>query len=399
MKKVDSKYKDYSLADFLNDEAFLSAQLLADAEQESYWDEVARLYPYQKKNMEAARQVLRSVKINSGSLSRQEEDAMLVNIHARYRRNRIRRVVWQSTGMVASLLLFFALSMYLLIPSVEKSGDALAVASRRVYDMDSIQDIRLIVGAEELITEEKNAEVVWTEKNEIAMKTRSSETVRTAAADPKLEYSTLLVPYGKRSFMEFQDGTRLWINSGTEVRFPTDLRAGKERRIYVDGEIYIEVAKDRQRPFLVETSNFEVAVYGTKFNVTSYKADSRKSVVLVEGSVAVRKPDRTSGEQILLSNQMYYENGVHTKIANVDAAKYIAWKNGLWQFDRESLGSIALRLSRYYGVKVNCVEQVARKTCTGNLVLFDDINQTLQTLKEIFGVDCETGQNNEINIK
>ena len=79
---------------------------------------------------------------------------------------------------------------------------------------------------------------------------------------------------------------KVWINSGTEVRFPVNME-GKERSIYVDGEIYIEVAKDKERPFYVHTSGFDVRVYGTKFNVTSYKADKEKSVVLVEGSVSV----------------------------------------------------------------------------------------------------------------
>ena len=207
-----------------------------------------------------------------------------------------------------------------------------------------------------------------------------------------MEYSTLLVPYGKRSFLTLRDGTKVWVNSGTEVRFPVNME-GRERSIYVDGEIYIEVSKDKERPFYVHTSGFDVRVYGTKFNVTSYKADSDKSVVLVEGSVSVWTKEKETKEVFLHPNQMYNTNGADAKVTNVNALQYITWKDGIWQFTSERLESIALRLSRYYGVDIHCDERTAAKSCTGKLILFDDVDKTLRIIEEIFGVRYETNQN------
>ena len=143
----------------------------------------------------------------------------------------------------------------------------------------------------------------------------------------------------------------------------------------------------------IHTSGFDVRVYGTKFNVTSYKADKDKSVVLVEGSVSVWTKEKETKEVFLHPNQMYNASGADAKVTNVNALQYITWKDGIWQFTSERLESIALRLSRYYGVEIHCDEKTAVKSCTGKLILFDDVNKTLQIIEEIFGVRYETNQN------
>jgi len=242
----------------------------------------------------------------------------------------------------------------------------------------------------------EDADISWTKEDEIEVNGRSSNSTYKSRIDADVTYSTLLVPYGKRSFLTLRDGTKVWINSGTEVRFPVNME-GKERSIYVDGEIYIEVAKDKERPFYVHTSGFDVRVYGTKFNVTSYKADEEKSVVLVEGSVSVCSKEETKEKEakeiFLHPDQMYHTTNRGPMITHVNALQYITWKDGIWQFTSESLESIALRLSRYYGVDIHCDEKTAVKSCTGKLILFDDVDKTLRIIEEIFGVRYETNQN------
>ncbi|WP_368191250.1 FecR family protein, partial [Bacteroides caccae] len=262
--------------------------------------------------------------------------------------------------------------------------------------LDTIQDVQLIIGEKKTIAMAEDADISWTKEDEIEVNGRSSNSTYKSRIDADVTYSTLLVPYGKRSFLTLRDGTKVWINSGTEVRFPVNME-GKERSIYVDGEIYIEVAKDKERPFYVHTSGFDVRVYGTKFNVTSYKADKEKSVVLVEGSVSVCSKEETKEKEVkeifLHPDQMYHTTNRGPMITHVNALQYITWKDGIWQFTSESLESIALRLSRYYGVDIHCDEKTAVKSCTGKLILFDDVDKTLRIIEEIFGVRYETNQN------
>lgn len=391
---IDIKYENYSVKDFLEDDLFLQWQLVPTETLDEFWKQVLQQYPHQEANLSDAVRTLHSVTINHVSLSRREEDKMLQNIYARYRRHRVRRFIYWSTSVAASLILLFLLVSPLRDFTGEKVNVMLAdVQSVR---LDTIQDVQLIIGEKKTIAMAEDADISWTKEDEIEVNGRSSNSTYKSRIDADVTYSTLLVPYGKRSFLTLRDGTKIWINSGTELRFPANMEK-KGRGIYVNGEIYIEVAKDETSPFYVRTSEFDVRVYGTKFNVTSYKADLNKSVVLVEGSVSVLTKEKEAEEIFLHPNQMYKTDQPGNKVTDVNALQYITWKDGIWQFTSERLENIVLRLSRYYGIKIHCDEISAAKSCTGKLVLFDDINETLQIIEEIFGVKYTPNQN-EITI-
>lgn len=391
---IDIKYKHYSVKDFLRDDIFLQWKLSSSETLNEFWKQLLAQYPHQANNVAEASRILHSMTINHFSLSQQEEDEMLKNIYARYRKHRMRRFIYWSGGVAASLILLFLL----VSPFMNFMGEKIDVMLTDVQSvsLDTIQDVQLIIGEKKTIAMAEDANISWTTKNEIEVNGRLSNSTYKSRIDTDVTYSTLLVPYGKRSFLTLRDGTKIWVNSGTEVRFPVNME-GKERSIYVDGEIYIEVVKDRERPFYVHTSGFDVRVYGTKFNVTSYKADKEKSVVLVEGSVSVYSKGDTKEkkmkEMFLQPNQMYCMTNQGAMITDVNACQYITWKDGVWQFTSECLESIALRLSRYYGVNIHCDERSAVKSCTGKLILFEDVDKTLRIIEEIFGVQYETNQN------
>lgn len=391
---IEQKYKDYSVKNFLEDELFLQWQFLETEALDPYWAEVRKQFPHQENNIASAIGMLHSMEINHSTLTRQEEDMMLKNIYARYHKHKIRRLIYWSAGVAASLLLIFMLSLPFTDFMTTKEDSILA--DMQYSKLDTIRDVQLIIGQKKTIAVAEDADISWTKKDEIAVNGRESNSTYKSRIDADVIYSTLLVPYGKRSFMELPDGTKVWINSGTEVRFPVNME-GKERKICVDGEIYIEVAKDEERPFYVHTSGFDVRVYGTKFNVTSYRNDLEKSVVLLEGSVSVSHKKGEGEEMFLRPNQMYTENNRNAGIRDVNALQYISWKDGIWQFTSERLESVALRLSRYYGKNIHCEGEAALKSCTGKLVLFDDVDRTLQTIAQIFNVKYETDLN-EITI-
>ena len=391
---VNTKYKNYSVKDFLKDDLFLQWQLLSTETLDNYWKQVLQENPHQEANITNAIRTLHSMAINRSALSCQKEDEILKNIYARYHRHKIRRFIYWTTSVAAGLiLLFFSVSP---LTNITEENINVMLSDVQSVRLDTIQDVRLIIGNKKTITMAEDADISWSKKDEIEVNGRSSNSSYKSQIDADVEYSTLLVPYGKRSFLTLRDGTKVWINSGTEVRFPVNME-GKERSIYVDGEIYIEVAKDKERPFYVHTSGFDVRVYGTKFNVTSYKADKEKSVVLVEGSVSVCSKEETKEKEVkeifLHPDQMYHTTNRGPMITHVNALQYITWKDGIWQFTSESLESIALRLSRYYGVDIHCDEKTAVKSCTGKLILFDDVDKTLRIIEEIFGVRYETNQN------
>ena len=235
---IDIKYENYSVKDFLEDDLFLQWQLAPTETLDEFWKQVLQQYPHQEANLSDAVRTLHSVTINHVSLSRREEDKMLQNIYARYRRHRVRRFIYWSTSVAASLILLFLL----VSPLRDFTGEKVNVMLTDVQSvrLDTIQDVQLIIGEKKTIAMAEDADISWTKEDEIEVNGRSSNSTYKSRIDADVTYSTLLVPYGKRSFLTLRDGTKVWINSGTEVRFPVNME-GKERSIYVDGEIYIEV--------------------------------------------------------------------------------------------------------------------------------------------------------------
>ena len=136
--------------------------------------------------------------------------------------------------MAASLILLFLL----VSPLRDFTGEKVNVMLTDVQSvrLDTIQDVQLIIGEKKTIAMAEDADISWTKEDEIEVNGRSSNSTYKSRIDADVTYSTLLVPYGKRSFLTLRDGTKVWINSGTEVRFPVNME-GKERSIYVDGEI------------------------------------------------------------------------------------------------------------------------------------------------------------------
>lgn len=177
--------------------------------------------------------------------------------------------------------------------------------------------------------------------------------------------------------MTFADGTKVWVNAGTRVIYPVEFEKDK-REIYVDGEIYIEVARDENRPFYVRTKDMNVRVLGTKFNVTAYESEAIRSVVLAQGCVQVETA-RTP-KAILAPNQMFSSADGKENISQVDVEQAISWINGLYCFQSADLGIVLQRLSTYYGVNVEFDPALSKIKCSGKIDLKDSFETVINGL-------------------
>ncbi|BDD08226.1 hypothetical protein FUAX_06580 [Fulvitalea axinellae] len=169
----------------------------------------------------------------------------------------------------------------------------------------------------------------------------------------KAEYTTVRVPKGKRFSLVLSDGTKVWLNSDTELRYPEAFPAGS-RNVELKGEACFEVAKDKKKPFLVKVSDLEIKVYGTQFNVTHYPEMQGVRTVLVEGSVGVSKLGYPEGVKLRPSQSLYYDIKANKarKETLDDTDIFTAWKDGRLVFQNEPFSLLAKRLERWYGIKV-----------------------------------------------
>jgi len=178
------------------------------------------------------------------------------------------------------------------------------------------------------------------------------------AKDGKVQYNKLFVPLGKRFQIEFSDGSVAYLNSGTSIKFPIQFKQGKPRKVFLDGEAYFDITKDKIHSFIVSTNRLDTKVYGTKFNVSSYKSDAKNEIVLVEGRVGVYKKGLTPDDTnitYLKPNQMAFLNNMASKIktSTVNPKNYTSWIKGELVFNDLLFEDIIRKLERHYNVKIN----------------------------------------------
>ena len=163
-------------------------------------------------------------------------------------------------------------------------------------------------------------------------------------------YNTISTPRGGQYQVELPDGSKVWLNAASSLHFPTAF-VGKERRVEISGEAYFEVAKNKSMPFIVSVNGSEIQVLGTHFNVMAYNDEDAVKTTLLEGSVKFASGNNSSllkpGQQAQLTTE-----GQVKVVSDVDVDEVVAWKNGMFDFEDASLGTVTRQLSRWYDVDI-----------------------------------------------
>lgn len=391
--RMDKIQHKLNVEQLIHDDSFILWSLLpADDAEQTWIRDYLILYPEEKENIERAREMVRSLKLNNQRLSTAEKESLkrtIKNDLIKRKKSKKIRLIWQSAA--ACILCISILGSLYLIN--EKS-------TFRNDENPFLTNIELEAGQTEVelhLPQEKiqvadNATISVNHQGKI--KVEEEEEIKnielTGKEDNADENNTkenrlnvLSVPEGRRSSLILPDGTKVWVNSGTILQFPEVFDKNK-RVIFLEGEAYLEVAKDASRPFYVKTNQMEVKVLGTSFCVMAYKDENYQSVVLKEGSVSV--DGYNVGKQIIKPNdQLILENG-QISVNQVDIYDYISWIDGVLQFHEKNLGEVLHTLSRYYRVQFSYSTDIESLKCSGKLVLFDNIDQVFQTLQKSFSI-------------
>lgn len=209
-------------------------------------------------------------------------------------------------------------------------------------------------------------------------------------------YNRLVVPRGGEFKVELADGTLVWLNAQSELRYPVQF-IGNRRVVYLKGEGYFEVASNKEKPFIVSTlSDVEVKVLGTKFNVSAYENDADVTTTLAEGSVEVN----VGGESIRIvpNEQLVFDKKRHTSLLrSVNASVYSAWKDGNFCFANQRLEQIMEQLKRWYDIEVFYTgEEVKDCRFSGDLKKYDDFKKIVKMIEEVAGVEININGNSII---
>lgn len=214
--------------------------------------------------------------------------------------------------------------------------------------------LRLANGETQTILPEKIQKIKTADGNLISVQKNNVLVCDKKTQSDFLAYNELKIPYGQKFQVVLSDGTTIHLNSGSSLKFPITFIKGHYRKVYLTGEAYFEVSKDKQHPFIVQSGDINVKVLGTKFNVSAYKEDLNINTVLVEGAVEVY-PKRTPNQKSVLvpgEKASWTKSNSLLAINKVDVGNYTAWMSGQLIFKGQPFGKIVQKLERAYNVSI-----------------------------------------------
>ena len=208
----------------------------------------------------------------------------------------------------------------------------------------------------------------------------SGVTYASGGESESIVYNKLEIPRGGEFCLTLSDGTRVWLNSETSIQYPVAFGA-KERRVFVQGEAYFEVAKDAKKPFTVQFMSSSVTVLGTSFNIRAYPEEKQSQATLAEGSVRIYSPGSSMllkpGEQVevnALSGEMVKRE--------VEVKSFTSWKDGRFVFEQQPLEDIMRTLERWYDIRVIFKDEGAKRiSLSGNMKRYGDFSQVMKMLQ------------------
>lgn len=263
--------------------------------------------------------------------------------------------------------------------------------------------LQLEDGKVQIIHEDNTVQVLDSKGNVVGNQAGNKLVYENDSNLEKLSYNTIKIPYGKKFQLQLSDGTLVHLNSGTTLKYPVKFIAGENRQVFLDGEAFFDVAKDKKHPFIVNADNLNVRVLGTHFNVSNYPEDAATDVVLVEGSVGMYNTNQEfNADKNTILKPGYkgsFNKGNATILTKpVITDIYTSWINGGLTFRNMTFKNIITKLERRYNVTIiNKNEKLANEKFNASFKE-ESIENVMSYFNDIHGINY-TIKNNQILIK
>lgn len=313
-----------------------------------------------------------------------------MNVLQKRKRNvrvrRIRRVVSIAAGVVLPLL-----AVVLWYGTREKMENVPEQEASVIRHGEVKAELLLADGTTRILSSEVTDSLFIQQGANIVVQTQGVSYQGDSSVVKEL-YNTLRVPRGGEYSITLSDGSIVYLNSESELRYPVKF-VGEDRRVYLSGEAYFDVSKDKEHPFSVDVNGSVVKVLGTSFNVRAYADENEILTTLVQGSVKFS----AGKESVILKpgEQAVLDKSGRVVIKEVDTYLYTAWKNGVFAFKKQRLEEIMNVVARWYDVNIFW-ENTSQKevTFTGKMKRYDDFSKVVEMLEMTGNTEFVVKENN-----
>lgn len=361
-------------------------------EIESYWKQYLESNPEELKNtLEFKSQFEKHLQYKNETLSEIEKKELAQRIisqleEADKKRNRF-AFVREAMRYAAVALLFLAIGGSLVYVYME--GDDTNFAVKSFALTQNIHEPVLIIDNDEHIPlNNEESEIQYSADGGIVI--NKEQVVGDENENDAPRMNTVVIPYGNRSTINLSDGTKVWLNAGSRLIYPSKF-VDNIREVYLVGEAFFNVEKNEDQPFVVKTSHVSVKVLGTQFNVSAYPEDNSIQTVLTEGSVEIIRADAGLFEKgvVLQPGQLglWHKKSKETKVYDVDVEYYTNWVEGIFSFENTDLNRIVKKLERYYNIRFSYADPMdGTIKISGKLDVAKEQQEVFEYLERLTGL-------------
>lgn len=385
-------YQHYSVEDFLTDESFQRYCSGTDAAAVLFWSNVLQELPELEPRFHEAVKWYQLLTAQQGNLQ-QQTDRLLQRIENEKQqtgKESFKGKPFYKMWWAAAVVVLVAAGGYFLLnqhprndfakakpQSVPLQNDIAPGGDKAVLTLADGSRVVLDSAANGALTRQGNVTVIKL-NGQLAYSAEGSKAT-------EVLYNTISTPKGGQYQLVLADGSKVWLNAASSLRFPTAF-TGKERRVELTGEGYFEVAHDETKPFHVSVHNMDVEVLGTHFNINAYNDEPSIKTTLLQGRVKVKKEEKlvylNPGQQAVINPA-----ADNIKVDyDVDTEEVVAWKNGRFQFNSANIETIMRQAARWYDADVQYQGETS-ETFSGGLPRSENISQLLKILEATGKVD------------
>lgn len=393
------KYIKFTTEEFMLDKEFVCWILSPDKKRDLFWQSFLEDYPEKGEQISNAALIIRSLRPIENEITERKLNSIFrtINIHER------------SKILIGTLCMRYAAGIVLLITIGTLLWLSLRVNHSFPIEADNSAKLKgKVIFSNGLIREFETEKTIITQTSSgkltinndtVDLNNSTTELTQRKDVENEVAVNQIIIPYGKRSEITLADGTHIWLNSGSQLSYPSRFKTNS-RDVYLTGEAFFDVTADANKPFYVMTRDFKIKVLGTKFNVSSYSEDRTIQTVLLKGKVSAGK-NKLFAETIDLypgERLVYDKAGNNLAKEKVDVQLYTSWINGYLIFDNEPTTEVFKKLERYYNQRIIASGGLGGNTFSGKLDLKDNIKDVLDNISFASSVKA-TEENGSFIIK
>ena len=394
------KYREYTAVDFLNDESFLNWLRNPTQEENDFWNGFLKSHPQKKKEIKEATVVFHMFYSGEDKLAMNEQYDLWKRIQNESKTSKKDIFIRFFKYAAIFLLVFLSGGVTFYIYQHTENDFQFQLADTPPINKNGAMIV--LSDGSQVSLEKQMSEISYSKNGEQLIV--NNDTINQKSGNERELINKLIIPYGKKSMIILSDGTRVWLNAGSQLIYPS-VFLGKTRQVMLVGEAYFDVVKNSEMPFIVRTTDLNVEVLGTRFDISAYPEDRIIQTVLEEGKVNLNY----SGKGIIdrdynvemKPNQMvaFNKSTGEIKTQMVDVSKYVSWKQGMLEFETVDLVRALKQIERFYNIRIFLADPlIGSFKISGKLDLKEEPEEVMNVIKLTIPIDWQRKSNGDFVI-